>query len=1017
MSDKFLGSGQGSINLSNGSATIYSATLGAASLTASKPIKTNSVKQLISANLDITDVNNLQTQLNEKDELTFVEDDTHTNPTAGKVKLYVKTDGNFYKKDSAGNELIFGGGGGVSTTNAPVVDNSVVFYDGTTGNLIKYVNGIRYDAVNNTLEVNDLETANTFSLNGELQKISNITSATQGTPNITVFDGEIDVKVIKSATHNVELEFDNKTCNLTADGDINLVTATGDIELNGNSITLSGPTVTYNGNSIDFWRKKSAGNFYIGNLSGNSQTTSNNNIGIGINTLEINQTGNDNISIGAGAGKNVLNCSQNIAIGGGAGFYKQGATCISNISIGILSQQGVVGSTTGQYNNSLGNSSLYSLTTGSFNTCIGNNAGYSITTGTNNTFIGTFCADGNADDIGNTAIGRNCLTNGGTNRTCLGQQAQTDADNQISLGNASVTQIINTGDTTCDIGSSSHRFRDIYYSRNLIGPTAPPTKFVYDLSFGTALIDNGFSSSNQANVVIKKVGNKTYGDFFISYARTTPTSTEVKLDANTTGSLITTLKYIHFRDSGGLPLPYQSSELYDIAFDAGANNTWIMTPLSFSFEHSGTGTFMYDRLGIQSSSDNVTYTNVSLDGFYTSTNATPPWSDSRAATTGGYIFPKDTTDGIALVNKDIAINARYIKFYFRSDLSTELPGWDITLKTSDVFTGALSIKNLRTTANAVYTFGSNSIVQNSGTDIEVKYSFEEVTPINLNFSGSIPLENYTTPPNGYTELSRNTSQISLTGDLSVSSLLVNGQPVSGSVAGITSQDNGGGDIEISFTGSDYKTNGYLTVDTNGRIQVTPSIQVTNAEYDAIALKWTNERANGNDILTKIYLPAGVPVGGFNHTIHNVYIFTTNTANTSKAIYDVRFIGYQSSATTSQTVVNNVNNATEIYTNSSTAHPGNVINPNEKQHIINHFTSDYNHANYPNFSVTTITRVAVLTGDVGNWSETKPFWVVYGANGNPPQPGSTYIITLYGSQNGYVATLAGSNIPAGYTEIF
>jgi len=249
MSDKFLNTGGANINLSNGTATLFGATIGAINLDPSQPLKTNSVRQLVSEKLDIADVNNLQSELITKNELSFIENDTHTNPTAGQVKLYVKTDGNFYKKDSAGNESSFGGGG-VSTTNAPVVDNSVVFYDGTTGNLIKYVNGIRYDAVNNTLEVNDLETADTFSLNGELQKINNITSATQVAPFITVFQGEIDVKVIKSASHNVELEFDNTNCNLTADGDINLLTTTGDIELNGNSLTLSGPSLTYNGKPL-----------------------------------------------------------------------------------------------------------------------------------------------------------------------------------------------------------------------------------------------------------------------------------------------------------------------------------------------------------------------------------------------------------------------------------------------------------------------------------------------------------------------------------------------------------------------------------------------------------------------------------------------------------------------------------------------------------------------------------------------------------------------------------------------
>lgn len=175
MADKFLNTGgSGQANISNGTANIYAAKLAAANLDPSRPIKTNAVRELVSQNLDIADVNNLQATL----------DNVLTNPFVG------------------------------------------------------------------TLQVSDLETDDTFSLNDELQKISNITSATQGTPNITTFDGEIDVKVIKSATHNVELEFDNTDCNLTADGDITLLTAAGDINLNGNSISLQGPSLTFNGYDV-----------------------------------------------------------------------------------------------------------------------------------------------------------------------------------------------------------------------------------------------------------------------------------------------------------------------------------------------------------------------------------------------------------------------------------------------------------------------------------------------------------------------------------------------------------------------------------------------------------------------------------------------------------------------------------------------------------------------------------------------------------------------------------------------
>ncbi len=63
--NKFLntGGGAGTGNVSNGSLDIYGSTLAADNLDPSRPVKTNSVKQLISTNLDIADINDLQQRL------------------------------------------------------------------------------------------------------------------------------------------------------------------------------------------------------------------------------------------------------------------------------------------------------------------------------------------------------------------------------------------------------------------------------------------------------------------------------------------------------------------------------------------------------------------------------------------------------------------------------------------------------------------------------------------------------------------------------------------------------------------------------------------------------------------------------------------------------------------------------------------------------------------------------------------------------------------------------------------
>jgi len=245
MSDKFLNTGGGSTNISNGTANIYGAVLGAVNLNASMPIKTNSTKQLVSEKLDIPDIQNLSSELSLKPELTFTESDTHSTPALGQVKIYAKLDGNMYKKNDQGVESGIGGGGsGSGDVIGPnsSVDNAIAFFDGTTGKLIKentnfkFITGATYG---HQLKVPDIETDEHFSVNEELQKIANFTTATEGATPITSITGELDVEKIKSYTHNVELEFDNNNCILTADGDIDLNAI--NIRVNGSHIGDKNP--------------------------------------------------------------------------------------------------------------------------------------------------------------------------------------------------------------------------------------------------------------------------------------------------------------------------------------------------------------------------------------------------------------------------------------------------------------------------------------------------------------------------------------------------------------------------------------------------------------------------------------------------------------------------------------------------------------------------------------------------------------------------------------------------------
>ena len=148
MADKFLNTGEGAVNLSNGTVDIIASSLGAVNFQASKPLKTNAVKQLVSEDLDISDIINLQSELTTKQELNFIEDDTvRTTPDAGEIKLYAKTDKHFYKMDDTGDEKQIGNVYSTGTST----NNHLVVWQGTTGDNIQD-SGIHYNSATNALD-------------------------------------------------------------------------------------------------------------------------------------------------------------------------------------------------------------------------------------------------------------------------------------------------------------------------------------------------------------------------------------------------------------------------------------------------------------------------------------------------------------------------------------------------------------------------------------------------------------------------------------------------------------------------------------------------------------------------------------------------------------------------------------------------------------------------------------------------------------------------------------------------
>jgi hypothetical protein len=162
------------------------------------------------------------------------------------------------------------------------------------------------------------------------------------------------------------------------------------------------------------------GNITIGSQSGLNITTGNQNILIGYQCGTSLTTGANCIILGQLAGAAYTTNSNAIAIGVSAA---QNMTGVDNVAIGVTSQLGVSGSSSGAGNTSIGSSSLKAVTTGNQNVAIGyfaipalttgsgnvsiggSSNGQNLTTGGNNTFIGAGTGRGITTGSNNTVIG------------------------------------------------------------------------------------------------------------------------------------------------------------------------------------------------------------------------------------------------------------------------------------------------------------------------------------------------------------------------------------------------------------------------------------------------------------------------------------------------------------------------------------------------------------------------------------------------------------------------------------
>ena len=164
---------------------------------------------------------------------------------------------------------------------------------------------------------------------------------------------------------------------------------------------------------------------------------------------------------------------------------------------------------------------------------------------------------------------------------------------------------------------------------------------------------------------------------------------------------------INFSDDGGLNGPYSSDQIKSMTFDAGAGNSIVIKVKAFHFEFSSS--VMYDHLGIEYSTDGSSFDELNDTVAPTVANwlyhtPTAAWKTANVAWSansfggydndtkgngGGWLFGEQSTDispddnsntyPSNAINTWHTINARAVRFHFRSDANTNRYGWNIDI--------------------------------------------------------------------------------------------------------------------------------------------------------------------------------------------------------------------------------------------------------------------------------------------------------------------------------------------------
>jgi hypothetical protein len=179
-------------------------------------------------------------------------------------------------------------------------------------------------------------------------------------------------------------------------------------------------------------------NVFIGYNSGDSITTSAGNVFVGISAGASCTETSNTVLIGNGAGEDTnITGAETVAVGYQA--LKALGSGANNVAIG---SKALTANVSGSYNTAVGNTSLDACTGGQ-NAAFGWASGGAVIGGTNNVLLGTNAGNNITTGSQNTCVGDTAITSavGSTNQTVVGYGTTGQADNAVTLGNASVTAV------------------------------------------------------------------------------------------------------------------------------------------------------------------------------------------------------------------------------------------------------------------------------------------------------------------------------------------------------------------------------------------------------------------------------------------------------------------------------------------------------------------------------------------------------------------------------------------------